>query len=249
MTTASELRVVLDDLITGNHILAHHGVVDCYGHLSARDPREPEHFLLAWAVAPALVTEDDILTFDLNGDRIGEDDRELYSERFLHAAIYAARPDVHGIVHSHSAAVIPFAIVADEPLRPVWHVSSFLNDGAPVFDTMAVAGDTDLLIKNMTLGRSLAETLGSSSVVLMRGHGSSVIGRSAREAVYRAIYTEQNARIQSEASRFGKPIQFLSPGEALLMDKYMKPDVRRPWDFWRREVETARALEALVVRN
>ena len=249
MNTTSELRVVLDDLITGNHILAHHGVVDCYGHLSARDPRYPEHFLLAWAIAPALVTEGDILSFDLDGNRIEDDDRELYSERFLHAAIYAARPDVHGIVHSHSAAVIPFTIVTDEPLRPVWHVSSFLNEGAPVFDTMDVAGDTDLLIKNMALGRSLAETLGSSSVVLMRGHGSSVIGRSAREAVYRAIYTEQNARIQSEASRFGKPLQFLSRGEASLMNAYMKPDVRRPWELWKRDVENAHALEALARRQ
>ncbi len=226
--------VARDELVVANHILFARDVVDAYGHVSVRDPGESGRFFLTWALAPGLAQLDDVLTFDLNGDALDAHDRELYSERFIHAAIYAARPDVHGIVHSHSRSIIPFT-VTNVPLRPIWHMSAFLADGVAAFDSHDVAGDTDLLIKTLDLGRALADTLGTRCVSLLRGHGSVVVGRSVREAVYRAIYTEENAMLQAEAMRMGA-VRFLSPGEAALMQGYMKPDVRRPWELWTREV-------------
>ena len=195
---------------------------------------------MAWAVAPGIVTAADILTYDLQGNVLDGSGQELYSERHIHGGIYAARPDVMGVVHSHSSALIPFTIV-DETLRPVWHVSSFLGTGIARFDTQDVVGDSDLLIRTVDLGRALAQALGDKPVVLMRGHGSATVGRNVREAVYRAIYTEVNAQIQSEAQRFGKPITFLTTGEAALMDKWLNPDVRRPWELWRGEAAKRRA--------
>jgi ribulose-5-phosphate 4-epimerase/fuculose-1-phosphate aldolase len=222
---------LIDDLITANHILFHQGVVDAYGHVSARSPDDPEHFLLTWAVAPALATESDVLTFDLEGNTSDAAGRELYSERYIHAAVYKSRPDVMGIVHSHSPAIIPFT-VCDVELQPIWHMSAFLGDGVGVFDTQDVAGDTDLLIKNLELGKALAKTLGNKWVALLRGHGNVVAGRSVREAVYRAIYTEANAQLQEKAMRMGTRVKYLTSGEAALMNAYMKPDVRRPWELW-----------------
>jgi len=140
---------------------------------------------------------------------------------------------------SWTSALIPFTIV-DESLQPVWHVSSFLGAGISRFDTQDVVGDSDLLIRTPELGRALAQALGDKAVCLMRGHGSAVVGRNVREAVYRAIYTEVNAQIQAEAQRFGKPIKFLTPGEAALMDKWLNPDVRRPWELWRDEAAAKR---------
>jgi HCOMODA/2-hydroxy-3-carboxy-muconic semialdehyde decarboxylase len=230
---SSKARAIAEELVLANHILFQQGVVDAYGHVSARSPDDPSRFLLTCAVAPALATADDVLTFDLEGNARDAAGRELYSERFIHAAIYASRPDVHGIVHSHSPSIIPFTIT-DVPLRPVWHMSSFLGNGAARFDTQDVAGDTDLLIKTLELGRALTSALGEKPVALMRGHGSVVVGRTVREAVYRAVYTEQNARLQAQAMLLGR-VTYLTEGEAKLMDAYMKPDVRRPWELWARE--------------
>jgi ribulose-5-phosphate 4-epimerase/fuculose-1-phosphate aldolase len=235
------LQTVIDELVIGNHILYDQAVFDCYGHLSARHPSDPTKFLLSWAIAPGIVQAGDVLTYDLQGNPHNGSGQEQYSERFIHSEIYAARPDVMGVVHSHSSAIIPFTIV-DEPLRPVWHVSSFLDTNIPTFDPRPLVGDTDLLVRTPELGRALAQDLGDGVAVLMRGHGSAVVGRNVREAVYRAVYTEVNARIQSEAMRFGKPINFLSAGESALMNKWLNPDVRRPWELWRDEAAARRAV-------
>ncbi len=206
-------------------------MLDAYGHVSARDDEHPEHFLLARHMAPGIVTRDDIITFDLDGKALDANGRKLYSELWIHAAAYAARPEVGGVVHSHSHAVIPYGVTGTE-LRPICHVASFLGDGVALFDTQEVAGDTDLLIRTMELGRALAEKQGKNPVALMRGHGSVVVGESLREAVYRAIYTEVNARLQLQAMQMGKPITYLTPGEVRLRAADRDPTYRRAWEFW-----------------
>lgn len=239
--SAMSTESLADELVAANHILFHEGVVDAYGHVSART--DERHFLLARYVAPGRVTRDDILTFDLDGNIVDRPGTKTHSEMWIHAAIYAARPDVRGVVHSHSHAIIPFG-VTKVPLRPIFHVASFLGDGPGVahFDTRPVAGDTDLLIKNMDLGRALAQALGPAPVALMRGHGSVAVGASLREAVYRAVYTEVNAKVQTEAMRFGAPIDYLSAGECALMAKnrLRDPEYSKPWQFWLEEIGQAR---------
>lgn len=229
---------LLDDLVAANHILFQQGVVDAFGHVSARDPRDPSRFLLARHVAPALVTRDDVLTFDLAGNALDANGRKLYSELWIHAAVYAARPDVGGVVHSHSPAIIPFG-VTEAALQPIYHMSSFLAGGVARFDTRDRFGETDLLIRDMDRGRALAGSLGENPVALMRGHGSVAVGASLREAVYRAIYTEQNARLQSEAMRLGT-VRYLTDKEAAQMAEHRDPTYRRAWELWLRAVEPQR---------
>jgi ribulose-5-phosphate 4-epimerase/fuculose-1-phosphate aldolase len=238
MTSRSAaLDAAIAELVLANHILYSRGVVDAYGHVAMRHPEDPQKFLLTWAVAPALASAADVMTFDLDGNALDNPDgKELYSERFIHAAVYASRPDVMGSVHSHSISLIPFT-VTDVPLQPIYHMSAFLGAGTAMYDPQPANGDTDLLVKTPALGAALAASLGEKSVALMRGHGSVVVGRSVREAVFRAVYTEQNARLQSEAMRISNRVHYLTPGESTLMNAYMTPDVRRPWELWAREAE------------
>ena len=166
---------LIDALVVANRILHRHGVVDAFGHVSVRDPDLPDRFLLSRSLAPDQVTRGDIMTFDLDSNALDADSRQPYLERFIHGAIYRARADVRSIVHSHSPSVIPFGAVG-LPLRPLYHMSSFLGAGSPTFDIREVAGDTDMLVRDPPLGEALASALGEHSVVLMRGHGSTVVG-------------------------------------------------------------------------
>src|SRR5829696_7978157 len=188
----AQLKALIDDLVVGNRILYDQQVMDGYGHVSARDPRDPNRFLMSRARAPGLVTAADIMVFGLDGEPIKDDGRPIYSERFIHSEIYRARPDVNSVVHTHSPTVVPFS-VTNEPLRPIR--AGFFYPEVPVFDTRDTAGWTDLLISNQALGKALAEKLGNNSVVLLRGHGNAVVGATVRDAVYRAYYTEANAKL------------------------------------------------------
>ena len=226
---------LVDDLVVANHILYAEGVVDGFGHISARHPGRPDRFLLARSMAPALAAAADIMEFDLDGNAAGGDARRPYLERFIHGAIYKARADIHAVVHSHSPSVIPFGVTGGG-LRPLYHMSGFLGGGAPIFEIRSASGMTDMLIRDNALADALARTLGSGAVALMRGHGSVAVGVSIKQVVYRAIYTEMNARLQMEAARLGA-IEFLAPEEARLAAAMNDTVLERPWELWKRKVE------------
>jgi HCOMODA/2-hydroxy-3-carboxy-muconic semialdehyde decarboxylase len=223
---------LLDDLVAANHILYDQGVVDGFGHVSVRHDKDPKRYLLARSMAPALVTADDILEYDLDSNPVDAKGRASYLERFIHGEIYKARPDVIAVVHSHSPAVLPFADTG-VPLRPMNHIAGFLGTGAPVFEIRDTAGPaSDMLIRNTGLGHALAATLGDHSVALMRGHGSVAAAQSIRHVVFRAVYTEVNARVQAEAMKLGTPT-FLNAEEAAAATKTNDALVDRPWALWK----------------
>jgi HCOMODA/2-hydroxy-3-carboxy-muconic semialdehyde decarboxylase len=187
-----------------------------------------------------LVTADDIMEFDEDAQPVESQGRAVYLERFIHSEIYKARPDVNAVVHSHSPAVIPFGVTA-VPLRPLFHISGFLGQGVPIFEIRDVAGTaTDLLVRDAALGASLARTLADKPVALMRGHGSVAVGISLQQAVFRAIYTEINARLQADAMRLGS-INFLTPEEAACAASTNDALLARPWDLWKRKAMPNRA--------
>jgi len=208
-------------------------VVDGYGHVSVRHDKDPNRYLIARSVAPALVTPADILELDLDSVAVDLRGRKLYLERYIHGEIYKARPDVKSVVHHHSAAVIPFGITG-VPLRPVYHMAAFVGKGVPVFDTRDVAGDTDLLVKTPELGKALARTLGDKPAALMRGHGAVVVGESLPMSVGRSIYLQMDARLQADAMVLGWNAKYLDAGEVEALrglDNY-----ERAWDMWKRKV-------------
>jgi ribulose-5-phosphate 4-epimerase/fuculose-1-phosphate aldolase len=223
---------LLDDLVAANRILYDQGVVDGFGHVSVRHDKDPNRYLLSRSMAPALVTRDDILEYDLDSVPTDPHGRTSYLERFIHGELYKARPDVIAIVHSHSPAVIPFADTA-VPLRPMNHIAGFLGSGVPIFEIRDTAGPaTDMLIRNPSLGHALAAVMGNHSVALIRGHGSVAAAQSIRHVVFRAVYTEVNARMQAEAMKLGTPT-FLNTEEAAAAAKTNDGLVDRPWELWK----------------
>jgi len=225
---------LIGDLVAANRILADQGVLDGFGHVSARHDRDPNRFLLARSMAPALVTAADIMEFDLDSNAVDARGRTGYLERFIHGEIYKARPEVQAVVHSHSPAVIPFGVVG-VALRPIFHLGGFLGAGVPVFEIRDSGGPaTDMLIRNPALGAALASALGGMPVALMRGHGNVVVGGSVREAVFRAVYTEVNARLESEALRLGGGrVAFLNGEEAKAAAETNSAQIGRPWELWK----------------
>ena len=225
---------VLSDLVVANHILVNEGVLDGFGHISVRDPSNPERFFIARSMAPALVTLEDLVSVDLDGVVHDAQGRHTYLERFIHSEIFRARPEVMSIIHSHSPAVIPFGVTGAR-LRPICHMSGFLGAVTPVYEIRHSAGETsDLLIRNQALGVSLAQCLGQASVALMRGHGSVTVGNSIKQAVYRGIYTENNARLQSLAAPLGE-VNFLTDAEAQATSDMNDQHLDRPWQMWKRK--------------
>jgi HCOMODA/2-hydroxy-3-carboxy-muconic semialdehyde decarboxylase len=222
---------LIDDLVSANHILYREGVVDGFGHVSVRDARDPERFLLSRSLAPGRVRARDIMEFGMDGEPLNARGRRPYLERFIHSEIYRARPDVVAVVHSHSPSVIPFGVTGTS-LRPVFHMSGFLGAGTPNFEIRESGGPaTDMLIRDRKLGAALAKSLGAASFALMRGHGSVAVGATLKQVVYRAIYAEVNARLQSEALRLGA-INFLNDAEAANAARTNDSVIDRPWELW-----------------
>jgi ribulose-5-phosphate 4-epimerase/fuculose-1-phosphate aldolase len=227
----------IHELVAANHILFDQGVVDGFGHVSVRHPANSGRFLLARSIAPALVTATDIIEFDLDGNPLDASGHALYLERFIHSEIYRARPDACAVVHSHSPAVVPFSVAKDVPLRAVWHLGGILGEGCPVFEIREVAGPgTDLLIRNRALGAALARSLGPGPVVLMRGHGCTVLGSTVRHAVFNAVYTEISAALQAEAMRLGA-VTYLTREEAEAAAACNAAQIDRSWELWKMRAE------------
>jgi HCOMODA/2-hydroxy-3-carboxy-muconic semialdehyde decarboxylase len=223
---------VLRDLVSANRILAHEGVVDAYGHVSVRHPDRPDRFFLSRSRSPELVTLEDLLEFDLGGEPVEPDGPAPYAERFIHAAIFEARPDVNSVVHNHAHELIPFG-VTKVPLRPVFHTASRMGADVPVWDIRDKFDDTNLLVVNIEQGRDLARKLADRRMVLMRGHGCAVGAPDIYGAVATSIYAQVNARLQMQALQLGD-VTYLSPGEieAMNRNEYASTMGRqRAWEY------------------
>ena len=226
---------LLEDLAVAYKILAMEGIIDAYGHVSVRHPDQSEP-LPDVTVARARAGH----TGRHHGirprlDTVDPKGRNAVLERFIHGEIYKARPDVMVVVHSHAPSVVPFSIT-QVPLRPVFHMSTFLWKGVPVWDSRSVK-DPDaaaLLVRNGVMGRSLAATLGDKSVALLRGHGNVVVGPNLPVTVRQTIYTEVNAKLLLAALALGGPVTYISPEEGAAVDKN-PGDVMRGWELWKRK--------------
>jgi HCOMODA/2-hydroxy-3-carboxy-muconic semialdehyde decarboxylase len=229
----SKLDFILEELVTANRILANEGIVDSFGHVSARHPDNPQHYLLSRARAPERIERDDIVEYTFDGTAIDERGRAPYLERFIHGAIYEARPDVHAVVHNHSPSTIPFGVTAKK-LKPLLHMCASMGHEVPVWDSHDKFGDTALLVSDMAMGRDLAHLIGPRPTTLMRGHGATVVGRSVRHAVFVSVYLELGAKLQMQAMAMGE-IKFLTPGEVdKIASRVSAYTLNRAWENWAR---------------
>jgi ribulose-5-phosphate 4-epimerase/fuculose-1-phosphate aldolase len=232
-------KELLADLVLANKILYGLKAVDAFGHISVRHPNDPDHYLMSRHLPPGMVTPKDIVLFDMDSTPLTHSDKPQYSERFIHSEIYKLRPDVMSVVHCHAYSLIPFGAAKGARLRPMFHMCGFLGCGVPIFEIRKTGGNTDMLIRTAELGKALAEELGDKNVVLMRGHGATVIGDSIQEAVFRAVYSMENASIQMQAHLLGDggEVEFLNDEEA---DKSSRGrNVPRSWSLWKHEFSKA----------
>jgi HCOMODA/2-hydroxy-3-carboxy-muconic semialdehyde decarboxylase len=231
----SNLDTIIKDLVIANRILAKEDVVDAYGHVSIRNPDNPKSFFISRSLAPELIEKDDIVELGLDGEPLKNEKRSLYLERFIHAAIYEARPDINSVVHAHAEDTLPFGIAAATKLKPVIHSGSFIGPSVPVWDIADKFGATNVLVTNMAQGRDLAKCLGKNSVALMRGHGFASAARSLIEVVRLSVYLPRNARALMRAKMLGGKIKYLSKGEIDARNKGYSPystETWRAWEYW-----------------
>ena len=238
----AKLDYLIEELVTGNRILAREGVVDSFGHISVRHPGNPQRYLLSRSRAPDCIEADDIMEFTLDGAPIDGRGRAPYLERFIHGALYEARPDVMSVVHNHSESVIPFGVTGRK-IKPIFHMGASIGHDVPVWDSHDHFGDTALLVENMDMGRDLATLIGAGVTALMRGHGATVAGKNIRQAVYISVYLEVNARLQKQAMDMGE-VKFLTTGE---VDKVAQRTgaygINRAWENWCRRAGRPFQLE------
>ena len=236
--TASPRAAAIGELVLANHILANEGVLDAYGHVSLRDPANPDRFLMSRSMAAGTVAAADILEYDLDGNPVAKNAPAGFSERFIHSEIYRARPDVMAVIHCHSPELVPFS-VSSVPLMPVAHLAGFLGGGVPVFEIRDAAGaSTDMLIRDPALGKALAAMLGKRAATLMRGHGAAVVGESLHVVVGRAYYMNLNARLQWQAIQLGGKITYLNADEARLTSA--QDGYERAWALWKQRATARR---------
>lgn len=226
----------IEDLVLAYRILAAHGVVDAYGHVSVRSERDPHRYLLSRSMAPELVTADDICEFDLDSNVVRDPGAPLYLERYIHGEIYKSRPDVRAVVHNHSPSVIPFGVTT-VPLRPLFNTGAFVGEGIPTFEIRDFQESGDIIVKTPHLGACLAKTLGPKPAALMRGHGSVVVGENLMMAVVRSVYLELNAKLQMQAMLIAGPggqITFLDDKEVAATSgrQASAGTWKRTWDLW-----------------
>jgi ribulose-5-phosphate 4-epimerase/fuculose-1-phosphate aldolase len=218
------------DLVAANRILADQQVLDGYGHVSVRNSRDPNRYLLSRSMAPEITTADDIMEFDFDSNPVDGRGRAMHSERFIHGEIYKVRADVKSVVHFHAPSAVLMS-VSGEPFRPIYHMAGFLGDDVPLFDIRKATGQmTNMLVLNGGLGRALAQTLGNKPSALMRGHGAVVVGESLPQAVGRSVYLKINADMQVQA--LGKNIEFLDPEEARLAS-VATDSFPKDWEMWK----------------
>ena len=235
-------RSLLEDLVAANRILAAHGVIDAYGHVSLRSPDNPQRFFLARAIAPETVQVEDILEYDLDSNPLDAKGQPSVSERFIHSEIYRARPDVMSVVHNHSPSVVPFSVTGVK-MRALFHMASFIGDGLPNFEIRKVKKGSDLLVRTPELGKALAKTLGKAAASLMRGHGSVTVGENIQRSVGRSVYLEMSAVMQMQALMLSNRITYFDAAEV----KASAPvqDYKRAWPLWREKaLAQARAERA-----
>jgi ribulose-5-phosphate 4-epimerase/fuculose-1-phosphate aldolase len=224
---------LIEDLVAAYRILAEHGVIDAYGHVSVRSNGDPNRYFLASAIAPETVTPDDIIEYDLDSKPIDAHGRESVRERFIHGEILKARPDVRAVVHNHSPSVVPFSVTA-VPMRPLFHMAAFIGEGVPNFEIRDAEKGTDLLVKTPYLGQALAKTLGRCPAALMRGHGSVTVGETLPRAVGRSVYLEMSARMQFQAMLIaGSNGKITYIDEAEVKASVPVQEYNRAWPVWR----------------
>lgn len=193
--TSAAVKQAIRDLMIANRILGTEKVVDAFGHVSVRHPERADRYFLACSRAPILVTEADIMEFDLDSNPIDQRGRAMYHERFIHGTILKERSDLMSVCHNHAHSLIPFGVTGT-PIRAVGVPSVSMDSEMPIWDIRDhFADDGELMVTNNEVGRSLQQALGRRSACLMRGHGIVVATDALKATVLTSVAIMVNAEL------------------------------------------------------
>ncbi len=202
------------------------------GHVSARIPGEQAFLMKPHSFGFEEIRPYHMIVCNFEGEKI-RGDYERHSEVFIHSEIYKARPDVNSVVHSHP----PYATALGSlrrPLRPISHEGSIFHENLPLFDY------TTALIRTPDLGARLAGSLKSCRGVLMKNHGSTVVGESVEVATLYAVFLEKAARIQLAAMAAGEPTWSSDADAKLKYEQIYHPQrLAAMWDYFVRRAKRA----------
>lgn len=232
--TAEEAKV---QLVLGNRILAQEGILDCFGHISVRNPENPNTFLQSRSLSPGLVTMQDIVEIDFHGEIVsGPPGAKAYWENVLHARILAARPDVNSVFHGHPREIIPFTVLPDEPLLPVLNCGGVFYNGYGYYDSES---GSDMTVKTLEEGDKVAQAMGDKWAVLMRSHGVTVGAGNIPQLVFDVLSMVKNATTYLECLKIGKATRHCTPEEGLAYrtSHHQDSPLARNWDYYVRRVK------------
>jgi len=231
------LKELKETLAYSCNILANEGHWDnILGHVSVRIPKQDRILMKPHSFGFEEIRPQHIIVCDLDGKKI-EGKYERHSEVFIHTEIYRARPDVNCVVHSHPPYATAFGSLR-QPLRPISHEGNIFFEGLPTFDA------TTALIRTPELGVQVAKSLAKCRGLLMKNHGSTVVGESIEVATLYAVFLEKACRIQLLATASGDP-SWTSDEEAPVKFEqiYTPHRLGSMWDYFVRRARRARRGE------
>jgi len=225
-------KAAIEQVVVANRILSNEGIFDYLGHVSVRNPVNSDTFFISRALAPDLVTEDDILEVAHDGKVLTETSRAPYSERIIHGAIYKVRPDVNSVVHAHPVAACIMAN-SDMPFRPVIHQAAIFFEGVPVYNEydFTSPGATGFLVTTQAEGDRVACALGTGRALLMAAHGCVVVGDCVAAAVHAAITLRDNIVVQLGSEQAGNP-KCMTEAQSKFMIPLLEKGRERAWDYY-----------------
>ena len=212
----------------GGRILTYKGLNESFGHISARVPDE-EKCLITTRDAIAFLKPHEIEEVDFAGNKLTKNSPGgAPNEVFLHVNIYKARPEVMAIARTQSPWCEVFGIRM-EPVKPVHDFGAILMGDTALLDE-PLLGDV------AHVGEQMMQQLGNKQAILLRGNGNVVLGGSVEEAVVRAVFLDESARLQFQARSLGEnAVRYFDESEVKTHGIALsRPDrIQRAWDNWR----------------
>src|SRR4029450_2840704 len=234
-TAASPQQQTIYDLVLANGSLSPRDlrILDASGHVSVRDPSNPNHYYISRYVSAGVVKASDIIENDLDSKPVAGPRPDEYQEVYMHGAIYKARPDVKAVLHSHTSEFVAFSD-SSVALRPVVNQGRFIGEGLPLHDIRKF-DPRETIIRTPALGQSVADALGKAPGVLLKGHGIALTGPSVQDLVVRAYNLRMNARIQQQAIGLRGEISYLQgqPASTEAEATTAGSGSNRSWEYWK----------------
>ena len=221
------LAALRRDVALANIIVERFGLSNAFGHASARVPGT-DTFLMPTRRSPGFASAGTLLVVDTEG-KVFSGRGTPNSELWIHARIYAARPDVGGVVHAHPPACVCLTQIR-QPHRVVHNQGGAFRAGVPEYDRIG-------LIRTRELGDLLAHRLGAGIAVMMRGHGITTAVSDVRTATVAACLLEESSRLQLDmlaaAGGDASRVRVYTREEADGVSDQLSPRVvERAWEYY-----------------